>query len=485
MHHLTRYTAFKTALSTVAVLTVLLVFASESVFCQSPGITVDQKYPGLVSGVLKNARLEPMDEKVLLKSEGITINRTELAGALEGRDDRTRSQLEKNLLFVLEQEASRKILLNEAEKAGLTTKGLSEQEIFRALFDRKTETVEVTEKEVRSFYRNNSDMVNDMPFEKVKGAIRDYLLQDKKQQAVSDYIQGLAEEANIRVNEKWIKEQSRIAMDNPVDRARSSGLPAMVQFGADGCPPCDKMQPILKQMRKDFAESLNVVFVNVKKEQMLAARFGIRSIPVQVFFDADGREVFRHTGFLSKDKVYEKLDEIGVEEQSAEMFTIGSGPVEVVLFSDYFCPPCRNLEPYLEQTLPELVSSGAKVTFVDAALKRKSSLYARYFLYAARAASSPESVIHARRVLFDLAGKDSIESGKDMRRALEENNVEIEFFDTQPMIDKWKEIMEKHQLRSTPTCVIIKPDHKPEQHRGGKAIPDALDSLLDEMSSSE
>jgi thioredoxin 1 len=63
-------------------------------------------------------------------------------------------------------------------------------------------------------------------------------------------------------------------------------------------------------MRKDFPDSLNVIFVHVGKEQMLAARFSIRSIPVQVFYDANGKEVFRHTGFLAKDKVYSQLAEM-------------------------------------------------------------------------------------------------------------------------------------------------------------------------------
>ncbi len=482
MYYSVKNKAPKAALSTPVIL-ILLVFITGSGFAQPTEQSIDKKYPGLVSGVLKNARLESMDEKILLKSDIVTIHQTDLTEKLTSLDDRPRSQMKKNLLFVLEQEATRKILLNEAEKAEIAIKGLSDQEIFRALFDHKTETVTVTEKEARDFYEDNKEMVGGLPFEQVKESISDYLLQRKKQQFILNYIQGLAANANMRVNKKWVEEQSRIAMDNPVDKARNSGLPTMVEFGADGCVPCDMMQPILEQLRKDFTDSLNVVFVHVGKEQMLAARFGIQSIPVQVFYDEDGKEVFRHTGFLAKKKVYSQLAEMGVGQQSAEVFTIGSGKVEVVLFTDYFCPPCSSIEPYLAETLPELVSSGVKVTFVDAPFSRQSSLYSRYFLYAAKAASSPESVIQARSVLFNLAEKDSIESEQDMLKALKESNVDIEFFETQPLMDKWKELMEKHHLRSTPTCVIIKPGELPEQYRGSKTIPDALESLLGEVSS--
>ncbi|MCF8025608.1 MAG: thioredoxin family protein [Desulfobacteraceae bacterium] len=467
----------------LAIPALLLVFTAETVFCQSPGQTVEKKYPGLVSGVLKYARLASMDEQMLFQSEKVTINQAGLTRQLNAMDDATRSQLEKNLLFFLDQEATRAILENEAEKDGFASRDLSDGENLQAFLEHKAETIKVTEIEARKFYQENKDIVNQAPFQQVRDAIHDYLIQRKKQQFISDYIDEVAAKTDMQVNKQWVQKQSRIAMDNPVDKARNSGLPTMVEFGADGCGPCDRMQPILDQMRKDYPDSLNVVFVHVGEDQMLAARFGVRSIPVQVFYDADGKEVFRHTGFLPKEKVYSQLASMGVGPQPAEAFAIGGGPVEILLFTDYFCPPCKDIEPYLENTLPELVSSGAKVTFVDAPFSRKSALYSRYFLYAAKAASSPESIIHARSVLFDLAEKDKIESEPDMVKALKKNSVDIELVDTQPLIDQWKKLMETHDLRSTPTCVIIRPGREPEQYRGGKAIPEALGRLLDEMSS--
>lgn len=498
MYYSIRRKQLGTAFSILAVLFLLIGFSAKTGVCRSSGQTVDQRYPGLVSGILKNARLESMDEKFLLKSDMVTIRRGELTGMLSGLDDRTRSQIKKNLLFVLEQEAVRKILLNEAKKAGIATKDMDKKEIVQTFFDHKTETVTVTEKEARDFYRNNREMVGERPFEKVREAVRGYLLERKKKQFVVTYIRKLVADIDLEVNEKWVAEQRRIVMDNPVDKARNSGLPTMVEFGADGCVPCDMMQPILEQMRKDFPDRLNVEFVHVGKEQMMAARFGVESIPVQVFYDKDGKEVYRHTGFLAKEKVYSQLADMGLEPsaeagaggsaekkeglRSAKVFTIGSGPVEILLYTDYFCPPCRDIEPYLEITLAKLVSSGAKVTFVDAAFNRKSSLFSRYFLYAAKAASSPESVIHARSVLFRLAEKDEVETEQEMRKALKENEVAIDSFDTQPLMTQWMELLEKHGLRTTPTCVIIKPGEKVEKHSGSIEIPKAMDRLLEEMS---
>lgn len=163
----------------------------------------------------------------------------------------------------------------------------------------------------RAFYAANKEMVGGAPFEQVADGIRQYLVQDKKQQAVNTYIDSLGETTRLRINDKWVEAQSRLTMDNPVDKARRSGKPTMVEFGATGCVPCDMMQPILNKLRKSHPDILNVVFVHVREEQILAARFGIRSIPVQVFYDAAGKEVFQHVGFFAQAEVDKQLASMG------------------------------------------------------------------------------------------------------------------------------------------------------------------------------
>ena len=118
----------------------------------------------------------------------------------------------------------------------------------------------------------------------------------------------------MRINVKWVAAQNRLAKDNPVDKARRSGKPTMVEFGATGCVPCDMLKPILDKVRKNHPDTLNVVFVHVREEQTLAARYGIRSIPVQVFFDADGKEVFRHVGYYAQTEVDKQLAAMEVKQ---------------------------------------------------------------------------------------------------------------------------------------------------------------------------
>jgi len=273
-------------------------------------LPIEQKYPLLATGILKSAGLAKLPNGILLKSDGVEIKEAILREIIEKADPKLRGQLEKNLFFLLEQEATKTILIHKAQKDGISSPGLS---AIQTHLLEKTKGISISDEQARTFYDANKAMVGGMPFDQVKESIRGFLLKQKQQQAIQSYIQDLGKKTDIRVNLDWVKEQHALARDNPVDRARASGRPTMVEFGATGCIPCDMMQPILDNLRKKYPRKLNVVFVHVREKQILGARFGIRSIPVQVFFDQHGREFFRHEGFFSEKKVVEIVSKMGVQ----------------------------------------------------------------------------------------------------------------------------------------------------------------------------
>ena len=90
------------------------------------------------------------------------------------------------------------------------------------------------------------------------------------------------------------------------------GMVTMVDLGADKCIPCKMMAPILEKVRKDFEGRAAIVFLDVWKDSSHGRRFGIHAIPTQIFFDAEGKEVFRHTGFMDENSIVTKLYELGV-----------------------------------------------------------------------------------------------------------------------------------------------------------------------------
>jgi thioredoxin 1 len=89
-------------------------------------------------------------------------------------------------------------------------------------------------------------------------------------------------------------------------------LPRLVDLGADKCIPCKIMAPMLKELKKEYAGVFNVTFIDVWKNQNIAKKSGIRVIPTQIFYDASGRELYRHEGFYSKDSILAKWQQLGV-----------------------------------------------------------------------------------------------------------------------------------------------------------------------------
>jgi thioredoxin 1 len=91
------------------------------------------------------------------------------------------------------------------------------------------------------------------------------------------------------------------------------GMVTMIDLGADQCVPCKMMAPILEKLKKDYEGKAAIIFIDVWKNIDPARRYGIRAIPTQIFFDADGREVHRHVGFMSEKDIVAQLTRMGVK----------------------------------------------------------------------------------------------------------------------------------------------------------------------------
>ena len=95
------------------------------------------------------------------------------------------------------------------------------------------------------------------------------------------------------------------------DDARPA-LPRLLDLGAGKCIPCKQMKPILDELHRDYATQFETVFIDVWEHREEGQRHGIRMIPTQIFFDASGKELFRHEGFMAKKDILAKWQELGV-----------------------------------------------------------------------------------------------------------------------------------------------------------------------------
>ncbi len=91
------------------------------------------------------------------------------------------------------------------------------------------------------------------------------------------------------------------------------GLVTMIDLGADQCVPCKMMAPILEKIKNEYSGKAAIVFIDVWKYKEPIQRFGIRAIPTQIFFDAGGKEVSRHVGFMSEKDIVAQLARMGVK----------------------------------------------------------------------------------------------------------------------------------------------------------------------------
>ena len=302
-------------------LSALCIQASESA---APKADVQKKpalvcdvYPGLASSCLTYARLSDLPSGVVLKAEGLTVSQKEVAGEIAQAPEEMRAQLEKNGFFLLENLATRRLLALQAKAKTPEQKeatAFDERELVQKYLNRLVASVEVSETEVAKFYEENKDACGGATLDQVKDQLKQLVLQQKQQNLVDEHVRTLGQRLSVEVSASWTKEQAVLAKDNPVDKARSSGKPSLVDFGSKGCRPCDMLAPILEDLKKKYEGKANVLFVSVVEQQILASRYRIQSIPVQVFFDQDGKEVFRHVGFWPQAEIERKLAEMGVTQ---------------------------------------------------------------------------------------------------------------------------------------------------------------------------
>ena len=101
--------------------------------------------------------------------------------------------------------------------------------------------------------------------------------------------------------------------DTDFDALPVKGMVTMIDLGAKKCIPCKMMAPILQKMEKQYDGRAAIVFIDVWEHREQARRFGIRAIPTQIFYDANGKEVSRHVGFMSEAEIIKTLSKLGVK----------------------------------------------------------------------------------------------------------------------------------------------------------------------------
>lgn len=85
--------------------------------------------------------------------------------------------------------------------------------------------------------------------------------------------------------------------------------PAMIDFYASWCGPCQRLLPIVESLADEFEGKVDIYKVNVDQEEELAAAFNVRTIPTLIFIPMSGKPE-REVGAKSESELREKLNNL-------------------------------------------------------------------------------------------------------------------------------------------------------------------------------
>jgi hypothetical protein len=176
--------------------------------------------------------------------------------------------------------------------------------------------------------------------------------------------------------------------------------------------------------------------------------------------------------------------------EKSKVPSYGSGPVELIIFTDYFCEPCQSLEKELDAVQDKLLARGeVKITFVDIPIpgNLSSPLFTKYFLYAVQAETGYANSIQARKFIFRMARQNSITEGA-IEKTFKTEGIAFKIFDYKPVLIESKILISRHKVNKAPTYILKYPQKDtrkftdPEQIR--KVLLPELQALTQKAKSS-
>jgi len=155
----------------------------------------------------------------------------------------------------------------------------------------------------------------------------------------------------------------------------------------------------------------------------------------------------------------------------------GAGPVEVRLYTDYFCPPCREMESEAEAILKTHVRKGAiRLILVDIPIGKRTPLYARNFLYAIKENNELDHALRVRNILQNAAAGKKVKTQEQIETLFREKGIAFRVWDPKPVFNRYNDLIRADKIKGTPACVVIK-DGQKKIYESDREILDALKSL--------
>ena len=114
----------------------------------------------------------------------------------------------------------------------------------------------------------------------------------------------------------------------------------------------------------------------------------------------------------------------------AGLIVAGIGSAEERLYTNYFCPPCRAMEPAVEPLLKDLLKKNAiRMTLVDTPYNPATPLYARNFLYALNENNDIDHAFQVRNILLEASTNKDFMTQERLEALFKEKGIPYAVFD--------------------------------------------------------
>jgi thioredoxin 1 len=85
-------------------------------------------------------------------------------------------------------------------------------------------------------------------------------------------------------------------------------IPVLVDFYADWCAPCKMMPPILKQLKSEMGDRLNIIKIDTERNPDVAIRYQVRGIPNLILF-RKGEVLWQQAGVVQMPQLKQIIEQ--------------------------------------------------------------------------------------------------------------------------------------------------------------------------------
>lgn len=95
--------------------------------------------------------------------------------------------------------------------------------------------------------------------------------------------------------------EKQMSMDEFNTAINASKL-VLVDFGAEWCPPCKKMEPVLKSLQNNNPNKFTLVKVDGGRDEDILKKYNVTALPVFILFK-EGKQVWRKEGIVKEKEI--------------------------------------------------------------------------------------------------------------------------------------------------------------------------------------